>query len=242
MIDCFLFFNELDLLEIRLNALKPYVSRFVLCECPVTHTGKPKSLYFKKQRSRFSKFNITHLIVEGYEKFLGEDPWLLENYQREYLQNGIASVPDNEFILLSDIDEIPNLENFKNQECVFRQKLYYYYFNVYSGIDKWHGTIAIKKRHAKNLNDIRNRRNRITPMIQDGGWHFSTLAPLKNILQKLESFAHTEFNTEEHRKRMVDNFTFLKDPYNRNNSLVIEDPSGPEWLLENKERYQHLWL
>ena len=99
MIDCFPFFNELDLLEVRLNSLAPYVKKFVLCEMSVTHSGKPKPLYFQESKDRFKDFNITHLIAPPYYG----DPWSTEHYQREYLMNGLHDI-DNEEIFFSSGD------------------------------------------------------------------------------------------------------------------------------------------
>ncbi|MFH1546956.1 MAG: hypothetical protein ABIC57_00545 [bacterium] len=137
MIDLFLFSNDLDLLEIRLNSLVPYIERFVLCECPVTHMGKPKPLYFEENKDRFKDFNITHLIATDYKRVIGKDFWALENYQREVLMNGVQDVDPETTVLLSDTDEIPDLKDYQGQEGVFKQKLYYYYLNTFTGDYSW---------------------------------------------------------------------------------------------------------
>lgn len=238
-IDCFSFFNELDLLEIRLNSLAPYVDRFVLSECPVTHTGKPKHLYFEENKDRFRDFNITHLIVSGYQ--IGRSPWKIEKYQREYLMNGVMDVDPECIILLSDVDEIPDLEANKNGTGTFTQKLYYYYLNTYTG-NSSSGTVAIRKKDITTLNYIKTRRIDSANRIYDGGWHFSTLAPVGNIIDKIESFAHHELNTPNIKNKISENLDNLVDPYNRNSDrFKIEMPSGPKWLLDNKDKYDHLF-
>lgn len=246
IIDTFLFFNELDLLEIRLNALAPYVDRFVLAECPITHSGKPKPLFFKENKDRFKDFDITHLIVPVTEG----TSWVLEHYQREYLMNGLLDVSGEDIILLSDMDEIPNLENYKvGDEGAFRQKLYYYYCNIWTGIF-WKGTLAFRKKHIRTLNKIRNRRTGYPTIVSDGGWHFSTLGTTEQILYKIESFAHIELDTPEIKDRIAENRINLTDPYNRTAKnwknrgyqLRVEMPNGPKYLLDNKERYNHLWI
>jgi hypothetical protein len=247
MIDLFPFFNELDLLEIRLNSLAPYVERFVLVEMPVTHSGKLKPLYFEENKARFKDFNITHLIAPPKK----DTSWVLEHYQREYLMNGLLNVDEDEVVLLSDLDEIPDLGKYiDGQEGAFKQKLYYYYLNVFTGDSNWKGTIATRMKNISKLNRIRNLRNKY-PTIVHGGWHFSTLGPVENIIYKIESFAHVELNTPEHKSRIEENRRTLTDPYNRvaknwgerkDVKLMVETPNGPEWLLNNKERYPHLWI
>lgn len=243
MIDCFIFFNELELLEIRLNSLAPYVNKFVLCESPVTFAGNSKPLYFQENKDRFKDFNITHLIVDDYEKWLGYSAWFMEYNQRNFLKNGILSESDEEIILMSDIDEIPDLSQYDGEtEGSFRQKMFYYYFNVVTGQNNWRGTVAIKKKNIDRFQKLRDKRNQMHTILRQGGWHFSTLGPIENIILKIESFSHTEHNIPEIKENIPDKVLNLKDPYNRNFIFRIEEPSGPKWLLENKERYPHLWL
>jgi len=108
--DCFTFFNELDLLEIRLNVLKDVVDRFVLVEARETHTGKPKPLYFKENEQRFATFRdrIIYIALESFPK--GHDAWWNENYQRNEIKRGLKEAKDDDVILISDLDEIPRPE------------------------------------------------------------------------------------------------------------------------------------
>ncbi len=249
MIDCFMFFNELDLLEIRLNSLAPYVERFVLCESMFTHSGKPKLLYFQDNKERFKDFNITHLICEGgmtldAGKNRG-DPWRRENYQREFLMKGIEDVDPEAMVLFSDLDEIPNLEIYRGNEGVFRQRMYYYYLNSYAGVNNWKGTIAVRKKNITTLNKLRDARNR-TPLVGCDGWHFSTLGTVENIIYKIESFAHYDLDRPEVKALIAENREKLWDPYRRHwgrtpRNCSIEMPSGPKWLLDNKDRYSHMF-
>lgn len=245
VIDCFMFFNEIDLLEIRLNSLAPYVKRFVLCEMPITHSGKPKPLFFQDNKDRFKEFNITYLVAPPREG----SSWKLEHYQRDYLLNGITDVDPDDIMLISDMDEIPDLSKYHvGDEGVFRQSMYYYYFNVYvSG--SWKGTIAKKRKNLANFNDIRNLRNRMPTIVKQGGWHFSTMGTAENIKYKIESFAHIELDKPEFKSRIEENRKNLVDPYNRGApnwgerglKLIVQMPSGPQWLLENRAKYEHLF-
>lgn len=237
MIDCFPFFNELDVLEVRLNALAPHVDRFVLAECAKTHSGNPKPLFFEENKDRFKEFNITHIIIPP----INGTPWELEEYGREYLLDSVKDGDPEEIILISDLDEIPNLENYKGEEGKFKQYLYYYYFNCFTGIKKWMGTFVIKRKNIdRNCIEYKLRINykKILQVVGDG-WHFSTMGSTKQIIYKLESLAHQELNTTEYKSKIDDNRRNLVG--GRNKQFSIQMPSGPKWLLENKERYPDLW-
>ena len=140
--DCFSFFNELDVLEIRLNTLEKVVDRFVLAESNYTHTGKPKPLYFKENEARFKKFSgrIIHVISPdpADPARAGSDvtySWLCENVQRNATIRAIEpQLKDDDILIVSDLDEIPNPTAIGNaikmkEPVRLRQKFYYYYLN-----------------------------------------------------------------------------------------------------------------
>ena len=114
--DCFSFFNELDLLEIRLNTLDKVVDKFILAESPLTHTGNPKPLYYAENKKRFAKFNdrIVHVVVDDFPSMPDDMPvrekaWTRENWQRNAIVRGLpADIRDEDVLLVSDLDEIPN--------------------------------------------------------------------------------------------------------------------------------------
>lgn len=108
--DCFSFFNELDLLEIRMNVLKDIVDRFVLVEARQTHTGKPKPLYYEANKTRYAKFHdrIIHVVIDEFPKEY--DAWRNENCQRNAIMRGLTAAKPDDKILISDLDEIPNPE------------------------------------------------------------------------------------------------------------------------------------
>ncbi len=140
--DCFSFFNELDLLEIRLNTLDKVVDRFVLSESNYTHTGTPKPLYFKENESRFKKFSdrIIHVISPNPADptRAGSDvaySWLCENAQRNATIRAIEpQLKDDDILIVSDLDEIPDPAAIGNaikmkKPVRLRQKFYYYFLN-----------------------------------------------------------------------------------------------------------------
>jgi beta-1,4-mannosyl-glycoprotein beta-1,4-N-acetylglucosaminyltransferase len=85
--DCFTFFNELDILEIRLNILKNVVDKFVLVEATRTHQGKEKPLYFSENKARYKEFEdkIIHIVIDEYPPYEGKSAWVLERYQRDMI-------------------------------------------------------------------------------------------------------------------------------------------------------------
>lgn len=153
--DCFTFFNELDILEIRFNILKNVVDKFVLVEATRTHQGKEKPLYFRENKARFKEFEdkIIHVIVNEYPPYEGKSAWTLERYQREMITKGWKDCLKDDIILVSDVDEIPNprmIQAYKDKPgiFIFRQNMYYYFINCLnvsnSSNYKWDGTVMCK--------------------------------------------------------------------------------------------------
>ena len=161
--DCFTFFNELDLLEIRLNILNDVVDRFVIAEATRTHRGQPKELLFEKNRNRFAAFadKIDYIVVddllpsEEIEKNPYELAWVSENRQRNALKRGLSAARPQDIVLLSDLDEIPcpeavaQLEDLLHGETKgvrFEMAFYYYFLNFknYSSPVWRQGTFAAR--------------------------------------------------------------------------------------------------
>jgi beta-1,4-mannosyl-glycoprotein beta-1,4-N-acetylglucosaminyltransferase len=240
MIDCFPFFNELDLLEVRLHALSPFVDRFVLAECPLTHSGNPKPLFFEENKARFDGFDITHVIVPPRDG----SPWELETWGRECLLEGIGGSDPEEMILISDVDEIPDPEGFMGEEGIFSQRLYYYFFNCFTGASDWRGTMAQRKKNLGPhcIDHVQRRRAGAKLPVVGGGWHFSTLGSAEQILFKIESFAHQELNTARLKDDLGAKRNALVNWGEVGTQFSVEDPSGPRWLLENRGKYPDLWV
>ena len=113
LIDTFMFYNELDILELRLEVLDKYVDRFVLVEAEVNHVGGPKKLFFANNRARFTKWldKIEHVIVRADESPTDPNPWSREKYQRSCIVRGLerACIPNDAHVMVSDVDEIPDM-------------------------------------------------------------------------------------------------------------------------------------
>ena len=160
LFDCFTFFNELDLLEIRLETLGSVVDFFVIAEAPITYRADPKPLYFELNKQRFAKFlpKIRHIIVDDLPTEKGFDQnWQRETLQRAALERGLADARDEDIIMLSDLDEIPTPAKIKEAITwhdtlrVFHMRFFSYFANCEShpGNAYWVGTGMTEYRLAK---------------------------------------------------------------------------------------------
>lgn len=253
--DCFQFYNELDILEIRLNELDSQVDYFVLVEAELSHQCKPKILYFQENKDRFEKYlnKIIHVVVSKNE-FRTDDAWYNENLQRRKLLQGISKASSDDLILIADCDEIvsANSLNFAktlfqgtsdNPAYIFEQNLYYWYLNTRANNYVWANAGIAKK---KTIEDIgtqsfkSNVKSLSFPRIKNGGWHFSYLGDSEQVKQKIDNFAHTECShiRESDLKVYREKLT---DPLGRTNEgidLVI-DPINtmPEYIQNNIDRF-----
>tara|TARA_B100001094_G_scaffold127894_1_gene123940 strand:+ start:9822 stop:10721 length:900 start_codon:yes stop_codon:yes gene_type:complete len=208
--DCFPFFNELDLLEIRLNYLNPVVDYFVICESNVTFSGIPKKLFYEENKSLFKEFEdkIIHVVVSDTPaELIGVDPFKTDQHQRNSVIKGLEQCNDDDIIITSDLDEFPNIEKIKNIDQFYRpntlihlaQDMYYYYFNLketsgkllshsgefeYAKEKKWLGTkicnYGFLKKHG--VDKLRHPTMREPGLrIEDGGWHFTYVGGHKKM-------------------------------------------------------------
>lgn len=205
--DCFTFFNELDLLEIRLNVLNDSVDKFILVESTRTFSNLEKPLYYNDNKQRYSKFSnkIVHIIVNDSPN--SNNPWILEEHQRNSITQGLSQCKDDDVIIISDLDEIPNprkiikYQNYKGIKS-FKQKMFYYYLN---NIDLknpfWSETpskmlsYSYLKKNNLSPQSIRFTKGRL---IKNGGWHFSYLGGAESISKKIKSFSHQEYNSPKY--------------------------------------------
>ena len=226
--DCFMFSDEKILLDIRLNSLNKFVDKFIITEANYLHNGDPKKLNFNI--NEFSKFKdkIEYIIVKDQplnilsenknDSLIKKDEKkifnsiLRDNYQREQLRNGLKKLDDDDVIIISDLDEIPNLDNFNlkkinNEIIFFKQKMFYYKLNLFYENFVWFGSKAIKKRNFISPQWLRNIKNKKYPFwridtlfsrkkynnikfVENGGWHFTCIKKPIDIHKKLQTFAH----------------------------------------------------
>lgn len=222
--DCFPFFNELQLLKIRLEYLYDYVDYFVICESTHTHSGKPKPLYYDSNREEFARWGakIVHLVYTPKESDLlsfqfpvepksPEPAWVLEQKQRDHLLAGISNCEDGDCIVVTDVDEIwsreltPLLRSAESGLNLARigMQFFYYYVNCI-GVGEvnreWrHAYFFRWKKQVSDLSLSKLRTNGKMNLVKNVGWHFSFLGGPAGIRDKLEAFAHQEFNQEKYR-------------------------------------------
>ena len=226
--DCFMFFDENLVLELRLNLLDKYVDNFVIVESKYNHKGEAKKLNFDIKKFKKFEQKIIYIIYDQQPsdlyKFEKEDTkrdidskyifnaYKRENAQRNLISQGLKNTSPDDLIIISDVDEIPNLEkiNFnkiKNEILIFRQDMFYYKFNLKLSNFKWTGSKACKMKKLISPQWLRNIKDkkfafyrfdtffsstkyRNLKFIEDGGWHYTNMKNAKEIEHKLRSYLH----------------------------------------------------
>ena len=223
-----MYFDEEVVLDVRLNTLDKYVDYFVIVESSFTHKGDNKNLMFNHNKFEKFKNKIIYLVYDKQPKGIevvnendseGEksrkyilNAVLRENGQRNFLQNGLNKAEDNDIILISDVDEIPNLSevNFNNiseKIIMFHQDMFYYKFDLKIPNLLWTGTKGCRKKYLLSPQWLRNVKDRkyfpfridilfsekkysSIKFISNGGWHFSNIKTAEEIEHKLKSYLH----------------------------------------------------
>jgi len=226
--DCFMYFDEEIVLDVRLNTLNQFVDYFVIVESKFTHRGDPRNLLFNHKKFEKFKDKIIYLVYDRRPEEIeiinsndsnGEKSrkYILnaayrENGQRNFIKEGIKNASENDIILVSDLDEIPNLLNVDfnkiNEKIVmFKQDMFYYKFNLYLPNLIWAGTKACQKKYLISPQWLRNIKDRkyssfrldtifsknkykSIKFIVNGGWHFTNIKNAKEIEHKLKSYLH----------------------------------------------------
>ena len=182
--DCFMYFDEDLLLDIRLNSLEKFVKKFVITEATYTHNGNKKKLNFDINNFKKFKDKIIYIVVdkqpdniqnlsENDSKDRSGEKLILNGmardyYQREKLADGLDAARDEDLILISDLDEIPNLESvdlkkIKNNILIFEQKILYYKLNLVYNKFLWQGTRGVKYKNLFSPQWLRNIKGKNYP-------------------------------------------------------------------------------
>jgi beta-1,4-mannosyl-glycoprotein beta-1,4-N-acetylglucosaminyltransferase len=221
IIDCFIFYNELEMLAYRLHVLGPTVDYFILVEARQTHVGADKPLHYEenKHQPRFAQLSekIIHIVVDlphlaGNVDTSRDDQWTNERFQRNCISRGLekiaAHLDDRDAIIIADLDEIPDpttLTEIKNHYDllplgIYRLEQDFYYYNLNSQRnEKWYHCKMLTFQKYKELNmscDAIRFFN--CDSIAKGGWHLSYFGDSQFIKNKLENFAHQEYNSEQY--------------------------------------------
>tara|TARA_B110001452_G_scaffold264601_1_gene267856 strand:+ start:173 stop:1060 length:888 start_codon:yes stop_codon:yes gene_type:complete len=224
--DCTTFYNEKMMMDLRFNILNEHVVKFIVVESTFSHSGKSKKLNFDANDYPKFKDRIEYIVIDKEPTDLVSDKELLKlpHIKRQnslkrieqsynYMLRGLVGSEDEDLIIISDNDEIPNLESkefIKKNNCdyyIFEQLFFYYKFNLLYDRMKWHGTKGCKKKKLKNFSTLRNTKNKEYPfwridtffsdlkqtnlkIIKDGGWHFTNVKKPKELFEKLNNFGH----------------------------------------------------
>ena len=223
--DCFTYAGELELLQLRLQTLADVVDRFVIAEATRTFTGKPKPLQLDVAALGDFASRIEYVVVDDLQASPAS-AWDNEYHQRNALARGLHGVSPDDWVLLSDVDEIPNplaLPRFRPRRflsAVLKQRMYYYGFNnlmvrsdnpkdvpwcvaritTAHRLEHWFGSMQSLRglRASGPLRSLRRAVNKaLTQTLEEGGWHFSYLMTPEQIRRKLEAFSHQELNLPE---------------------------------------------
>ena len=263
--DCFIFFNENLLTEIRFNILDKFVDYFVVCESYYDHRGNKKGYLF--DLNKFKKFNdkIIYVQIDEFPENLGV--WKRQDYQRNFLKNGLKKTKPDDLIIYSDADEIINplilksFTNIENNVGICEQYCFYYKLNLLSDQynNDWEGSRVVKYKNLRSFSWLRSiaKKNlkysffrfdkfKKIKVIKQGGWHFSYLMSEKDIQKKIKSWTHSELDTNENndldtiKKRVRDN----KDLFGREieySKLEFSEKYYPEYLIKNRNLYE-IWI
>ena len=255
--DCFQYFNEDQMLDLRMNILNESVDYFVISESTKTHQGNDKKLNFNLKNFKKFEHKIIYTIA-NYEKEKnfsnhkgGES--LIEQHQRNNLLNGIAKAHDNDLIILSDSDEIPDMKKINQIKSstkftAFSQKMFMYKLNLQNlNESNWIGSKICRKKNFPDPQTLRNLKFKKYPFwridkrnlqIINGGWHFSFLQSPSDIVKKIKSYSHGEFNTKENtdEKNIIEKINNNIDIFDRGFDLkrINIDESFPEYIYNNK--------
>ena len=226
--DCFMYFDEEMVVDVRLNTLNEFVDYFVIVESKFTHKGDQRELKFNHKKFEKFKDKIIYLIFdeeparietvnaddtedEKSRKYIFNAAYR-ENGQRNYIEKGLINAKKNDIILISDVDEIPNLSDIDfnkiNKKIIlFEQDMFYYKFNLHLPNLIWTGTKACKKKYLISPQWLRNIKDRKYPFFRidtffskvkytnvkifsNGGWHFTNIKNAEEIKYKLKSYLH----------------------------------------------------
>ncbi len=261
--DCFQYFNEDHIVDLRLNILDKYVDYFVISESTKNHQGENKKINFKIEN--FPKFKNKIIFLKAdfkdkvdFKNHKGGES-IIEQHQRNYLIEGLKDSRPDDLIILSDSDEIPDLKKLKyikkdKRFIAFSQKMFTYKLNL-QNLDEsnWIGSRVTQRKYLTSMQDLRNLKFKKFPFwrldkrnlqILDGGWHFSYLNSPEQILNKIKSFSHGEFNNEKiSLKDIEEKIDKNQDIFGRGFKLkkVELDNSFPSYIINNKKKFSE-WI
>lgn len=257
--DCILFYNELDLLELHLAELENVVDYFVIVEGSETFAKQPKPMFYLENKERYARWadKIIHVVVDDLPDT--GNRWDCERHSFNASMRGLVDADDEDIVIIAPVDEIPRAEAVENyltllnssdqwadEVLCFEQVFYWYYVNceVVSHENPWAGPPIGPKCliEAFTPDGVIRRRQMGMGRIPNGGWHFSYLGGPEGIRQKLESFSHSEFDTDEYKdpEKLRQHLEDGTDILGRGAQFkfVELDDTFPQYLLDHQERFE----
>ena len=197
--DCFIFYNELDILERRMHYLDSVVDYFVIVESSVTHKGTPKPSFYQDNKARYARWShkIRHIWVDD-NPMDSDDAWVRENHHRQGIRRAIVDAEPSDYILVSDVDEIPRIDaivHTKSTNTVnpiaFHMQAFQYSFKWMQMFEPWFGTVILRADQMppggpQELRDCRWK----YPHHRFAGWHLSSFGDAKHVFKKVSEYAH----------------------------------------------------
>ena len=258
IIDTTTYFEENMMMDLRFNILSTFVDKFIICEARYSHSGKEKDIRFNKKDFPQFEDKITHIIVDKEPSDIIKkdnlntselrlNSVLRIKEQRNFIGNSLKNCSSEDYIIHSDNDEIPNLEQFdlrinKKKIVIFNQSLFYYKFNLSLPHVNWFGSKACKLKDLQNIDLLRAVKNKRYPfyrldtlfsdikyqsvnLVSNGGWHFSNLKNVDELERKfLNDENHSEYEWQGHDiDRIKYNIKNRSIDYNHN---AKQDSSG----------------
>ena len=263
--DCIQFFNEEHIFDLRINILNEFVDFFVVVESTCDHQGNPKKLNFDLNKFKKYENKIIYVVVDDTAEKIKKPHIgghsLTEQHQRNSIMKGLKDSNDDDLIILSDVDEIPDLTkinefNKKNKYAVFSQKAFAYKLNLFNSVENnWHGSKMCLRKDLKSPQWLRNLKFKKYPfwridkprnmqIIQNGGWHFAYLLDSQGISKKIKSFAHGEDNKKENTDiNIIENK--MKKFFHPTKGFELKkieiDSNFPRYIIENREKLKK-WI
>ena len=262
--DCFQYFNEDHMLDLRFNVLDKFVDYFVVSESTKTHQGKEKKLNFDINKFQKFKHKIKyvvakyddHISVEAHKG--GESK--IEQHQRNNILEGLKDAREEDLIILSDSDEIPDLTKLNQiksytKYTAFSQMMFMYKINLQNlNESNWIGSRVCRKKYLETPQSLRDMKFKKYPFwrldktrlqIINGGWHFSFLQSASDIANKIKSYSHGEFNTNDNtnEKKILEKIKNNQDIFERGYNLkkIEINKNFPSYIVDNIKKYQN-WI
>lgn len=238
--DCFLFFNELDILELRLHELGEVVDHFVLVESNETFRGNSKPFYFEENQERFAPFR-DKIIRVALDKHIEGDAWAREKAQRNAIAEGLVGCEPEDVVLISDVDEIIRASKIgeirhalkSHRSLRLHQPMYRFYLNAFDFI--WHLPRAVSYQYLQQTtpNALRQEEHHpfVTGNIFDCGWHFTSIGGLQLHRIKTEAYSHAENDNEAYKSQGA------VDAWVQKCRIVPIDETFPAYLREHLGDY-----